>query len=53
MKMNEIEITMENGAICISQMNLLRLQDDEVYITVEQAEIVANEILRLSKERGI
>ena len=53
MKMNELEITMENGVICISQFNLDRLDTDDVYITVDQAEIVANEILRLSKEEGI
>lgn len=50
MKMNEIEITCENRAICISQFNLDRLDSEKVYITIEQAEIVANEISRLVRE---
>jgi len=50
MKMNEIEITCENSAICISQFNLDRLDSEKVYITIEQAEIVANEISRLARE---
>jgi hypothetical protein len=51
MKMNEIEITMENGVICLSQFNLERLDTDDVYITTDQAEIIANEILRLAREK--
>jgi hypothetical protein len=50
MKMNEIEITIEDGQICLSRFNLEHLDTDDVYITLDQAEIVANEIIRLSKE---
>lgn len=52
MKMNEIEITISNGSICLSQPNVeSSTGEDFVYITVDQAEIVANEILRLANEK--
>ena len=52
MKMNEIEITIKDETICISQPNMqAETGFDSVYITVDQAEIVSNEILRLAKEK--
>jgi hypothetical protein len=50
MKMNDIEIKIEGKEICLSQFNLEHFGIDNVYITLDQAEIIANEIIRLSKE---